>query len=309
MFRYYGLNYDPDNFKIWYSPCTRAAQTWVQEIENSAKMIAKTTDKDIYICMSGGVDSEIVAETFKKLGIPFTALITRFNAELNAHDIVYSHRWCEANNVPYVIFDFDMYDFLLVGYKQYLEQGLVSNNVFRYLTIEMIKKVESLNGYAVLGGKSVGLGLKQKFISDFDTEQEVVYEHYDIGSLAPIEWCRKNNLDHCIFFYQTSSEIHQAYLNDPINQFLIDNPSYLRSVGSNESAKSLMVRAHFPHLMVRNKHNGFEKIWQLREACQIDMANYFNLDSDIKNKRFNRLFYNDQISTPVHEILQQLSTT
>jgi hypothetical protein len=171
----------------------------------------------------------------------------------------------------------------------------------------MMKKVESLNGYAVFGGKSVGLGLKQKFVSDLDTTQESVYESYDIGSLAPIEWIRKQNVDHCTFFYQTSSEIHQAYLNDPINQFLINNPKYLASIGSNEAAKTLMVRAHFPKLIPRNKHNGFEKIWQLRESCQIEMAKFFELDTNITHKRFGKIFYNDQISIPVQEVLQQLS--
>jgi hypothetical protein len=304
MFSHYGFNYDPASFKIWYSPCSRTVGAWTEEIKISAQMLADTAKRDIWICMSGGIDSEVVARTFKDLGIPFRALIARFNDNLNAHDIVYSQRWCEYHKVEYRIFDIDIVEFLKTGYQQYLDQNLVSNNVFRYLSIELLKQVEELNGFGILGGKSVGISLRQ--VSE-NSDDFSLHDDYDIGSLAVVEWCRKNQLDHCAFFYQTSPEIHRAYLNDPVNQLLLANPYMLRSIASNSAAKTLMMRSHFPFAVPRAKFHGFEKIMDLRESTQIAMAQYFGLDTETATKRFKKIYFNDHITIPIEQVFEQLS--
>jgi hypothetical protein len=304
MFTHYGFHYNPNTFKIWYSTCTRQHAVWTEEIKISARTLAQNIDKDIWICMSGGIDSEVVAKTFKDLEIPFKVLIARFNDSINQHDIIYAQRWCEYYNIEYKFFDINIIDFLNHGYKEYLTQDLVSNNVFRYFSIELLKQIEEMGGFGILGGKSVGLSLLQlpETSTDFS-----VNDNYDIGSLAPIEWCRKNNVNHCVFFYQTSPEIHKAYLDDPVNQMLIKNPYMLRSGSANDAAKTLMMRSHFPFSVARSKFHGFEKIMDLREKTQIDMANYFNLDIETANKRFKRVYYNDHISIPIEEVFKQLS--
>jgi hypothetical protein len=304
MFTHYGFHYNPTTFKIWYPPCSRTHSQWTEEIKASAIMLSQSVNKDIWICMSGGIDSETVARTFKDLKIPFKAFIAKFNDDLNKHDITYAQRWCEYHNIEYKLFDFNIINFLKVGYKEYISQNLVSNNVFRYFSIELLKQIENMNGFGILGGKSVGLNLLQlpETSSDFS-----VHDSYDIGSLAPIEWCRKNNLNHCVFFYQTSPEIHKAYLDDPVNQLLIQHPYMLRSGSSNEAAKTLMMRSHFPIAVPRSKFHGFEKIMDLREETQIDMAQYFNLDTKTAGMRFKRVYYNNHITIPIGEVLKQLS--
>jgi hypothetical protein len=306
MYKHFGINYDPDRFKIWYSPCERESLSWTEEIKIAADIIAQSTNKDIWVCMSGGVDSEIVARTLKNNNIPFRALIARFLDELNLHDIGFAIEYCQANNIDYKIIDFDIIEFLQQGYKTYMNQNLVSNNVFRYYAIELLQQIENMDGYAILGGKSAGLELQQKRIADIDLNNDPVCDTYDIGSLAPLEWCRKNNLDHSVFFYQTTSEIHHAYLKDPVSQLLINNPHMLRSGWTGMPAKTLMIRGHFPELKPRIKYHGFEKIMDLRRSTQVEMARYFGLDDNVQDKRFKNLFNNNQIAIPVSEVQQQL---
>jgi hypothetical protein len=306
MYKHFGINYDPDRFKIWYSPCERESMPWTEEIKIAADIIARSTNKDIWVCLSGGIDSEVVARTLKNNNIPFRALIARFPDDLNAHDIGYAIEYCETNGVDYKIFDFDMIKFLREGYKTYMNQNLVSNNVFRYYAIELLQQIENMNGYAILGGRSAGIELQQKRIADIDPNDDPVCDTYDIGSLAPLEWCRKNNLDHCVFFYQASSEIHAAYLKEPVNQLLINNPYMLRSGWAGIPAKTLIFRSHFPELKPRIKYHGFEKIIDLRISTQFEMARYFGLDADVQDKRFKNLETNNQIATPVSQVQQQL---
>jgi len=306
MYKHFGINYDPDSFKIWYSPCERQSLSWTEEIKIAATTIAQATNKDIWVCMSGGVDSEIVARTLKNANIPFRVLICRFLDDLNSHDISFAIEHCKFYGIDYKIFDFDIIEFLREGYKTHMNQNLVSNNVFRYLTIELLQQIEDMNGYAIVGGKSAGLELQQKRLVEVDPNNDPVCDTYDIGSLAPLEWCRKNNLNHSVFFYQTTSEIHAAYLKDPVNQLLINNPYMSRSGWMGPPAKTMMVRSLFPELKPRPKHNGFESIKDLRLATEIKMAQYFGLDAEVWDKRFKTLFSNNQIAIPVSEVQQQL---
>ena len=118
---------------------------------------------------------------------------------------------------------------------------------------------------------------------------------------------RKNNLDHCAFFYQTSPEIHRAYLNDPVNQLLLQNPYILRSTQSNSAAKTLMMRSHFPFIVPRSKFHGFEKIMDLRENTQFAMAQHFGLDTETASKRFKKIYFNNHITIPIEQVFEQLS--
>ena len=68
-YSHYGINYNPEEFKIWYPVCTRTAGTWLDEIKIAATLLKNNTDRDVWVCMSGGIDSEIVAYTLKKLKI------------------------------------------------------------------------------------------------------------------------------------------------------------------------------------------------------------------------------------------------
>jgi rhodanese-related sulfurtransferase len=304
VYSYYGINYDPNQHYIEYPRCSRLPQKWTEEIKIAAKILASGTNKEILVYLSGGIDSEIVAQTFKDIGIPFKALIFRFPNDLNLHDIKYANEWCNKYKVDKIVIDFDIVGFLQYGFRQYLKEDLVSNNIFRYLNIEMLKVAEERNAYAVFGGRSAGIGLKQG--KDFNDLE--IHESYDIGSLAPLEWMRKNNLDHCLFFYQTTPEMHLAYLEDPVNQFLINNPQYLRSQGSGESAKTLLMRGHFPRATVRDKHHGFEEIMHFREVAQIEMARHFELDTEIIGKRFSRIYHNNHIYIPINQVFDQLKT-
>ena len=57
-----------------FSHCTRTPLSWMEELEKGAISLAESTTKPIWICSSGGVDSETLCEVFLKLGLPFNVL-------------------------------------------------------------------------------------------------------------------------------------------------------------------------------------------------------------------------------------------
>lgn len=65
-----------------------------------------------YIAMSGGIDSEITAETFFQLGIPFEAIsLSLFDAQ-NAHDLIYVKHFCSTRKINYNFIDLDIREFV-----------------------------------------------------------------------------------------------------------------------------------------------------------------------------------------------------
>lgn len=58
---------------------------------------------DIYVAMSGGIDSEWVAKCFRRQGIPITPII--YEAEdTNAQDSWWAHKWCQENGLTPVVY-------------------------------------------------------------------------------------------------------------------------------------------------------------------------------------------------------------
>jgi len=55
------------------------------------------------ITMSGGIDSELVAETFYQLNIPFRVLIQRILGGANDYDIMYAVKYCKKRSIPFNI--------------------------------------------------------------------------------------------------------------------------------------------------------------------------------------------------------------
>lgn len=76
-------------------------QTQIVPIDIAAENVARDIASlytNIFVAMSGGIDSEFIAKTFHRLGIPFTPLIVQID-DLNEADIWWAYKWCKDNNV------------------------------------------------------------------------------------------------------------------------------------------------------------------------------------------------------------------
>jgi len=90
------------------APCT--VVPWETAARNVAEDIY-STHKNIYVAMSGGIDSEFIARTFLELGIPFQPIIFKVS-DLNALDIWWAEKWCRDNGVVPVIVEASVSDWV-----------------------------------------------------------------------------------------------------------------------------------------------------------------------------------------------------
>ena len=85
--------------------------------------------KSFYIAMSGGIDSEITAETFHQLGIPFEVVSLSLFGGKNFYDLLYVKQYCEARSINYNFLDLDLKEFIDTVIPKAVQLGQFTNSL------------------------------------------------------------------------------------------------------------------------------------------------------------------------------------
>ena len=91
------------DFKITIKPYEFEDYGFYQNCNNLAKQLHEQNDK-LYLCYSGGIDSEFVLKTFYDLGLPITPVIVKTPFTLREFD--YAKKFCDERNIKYELISF-----------------------------------------------------------------------------------------------------------------------------------------------------------------------------------------------------------
>lgn len=139
------LNTVHENFdKTFLETCIDAAHYHKQQ--------ADALGKKIYVCMSGGLDSEITALSFKLAEIEFTPFIVDYKG-MNDFDTAYAIVWCAENRITPVVHVLDLENFFETELLDFAKRSQVTSpQILTYQKIiEIVNK--QYNGYFVMGGE------------------------------------------------------------------------------------------------------------------------------------------------------------
>lgn len=250
------------NWWVDYGRCTRRALDWRSECIIAARQIRASTMQNLWVCFSGGIDSQVVAEAFRYAKIPFKAAIMRFKKDLNIHDIAWAVIYCETHGVPYEFFDIDIEEFFLGGELLALAdltQCLTPQLPSSMKLMEMIAKKD---GYPILGSAECYLEkLPQGWVM-FEREKIAAVYRYLIATETPGQ----------AGFFQWNPEIMYSFLIDPMVRRLVQNQ--IQNHTSTYYLKSDIYEQYWK-LLKRPKYTGFEKIMRLdRQIRPILMERY-----------------------------------
>lgn len=258
--------------RFTFSHCTRAPLSWVEELEKAAVSLAESTTKPIWICSSGGVDSETLCEIFLRCKLPFKVLSIEFAGGKNAHDIVHAKQWCKQHGVFQELYPLDIFDFVKNELDRYIEEGYVAGELFRYLMVKEVAVVDEMGGFAVLAGG------EQLYHVDGSKEVLTAADPYlkaDITYTTPLEWCRRHGVRHEPYFYFSTPEIMLAWLRIPLVDFVLHHPDYFRHPTNKHALKNSVIRYHFPQQAWRNKYTGFEQVLNLDALVKTRLQEHF----------------------------------
>lgn len=248
------LSSEPYVFEMSFKKCTQEPSSLKKEVYRAAAQIANQTKKPIWLCSSGGIDSEVMCRAFYDQKIPFKVLSLRQDNDTNAHDIRYAIEWCKANGVHHKLVDFNTQQFLEKDIFKYVDQGYVAAEAYYYLQIRLFELVEEMGGYAVLAG---GEQLYKQNPFSSKPELGLIYE---TSRVACLEWCKNNNVEHWPAFYFTTPEIIASYLKMPVVQYFLNNPETLSHPKNTYILKQIAYQITWNDLPSREKFHGFEKV-------------------------------------------------
>lgn len=109
---YIRFSYDDNVFSIKAFPPKGKIETPALEAEKSAfYYYKKYKNKKIILCLSGGLDSEVMAESFLRADVPFSASIWKYKTNLNMYDIKHAIKFCRQNKIDYEVEECDLESF------------------------------------------------------------------------------------------------------------------------------------------------------------------------------------------------------
>lgn len=269
-----------DSFWVKYSACQRTAYDWRTECILAAHEIYQRAGRDLRICMSGGIDSEIVAESFRFARIPFKVVILRKQPDLNLHDISWAIAYCENFQIPYEFLDLNVHEFL--NSQEFFDIGKQANCNYSGI-VEQIKLMEMV----CLKGLFPVLGAGDLQIKRIENSWRMALNE-DYWSLFFYQ-LQKNYSAVSRFFHWTPELIY-SYLNDSVVKsiYLNQQPMLL----DYKPLKFEIVKQYF-NVQNRRKYFGFEKYQKLNQAQATKLSEM--------NPKMNSLLYLN-----VQSVLSQL---
>jgi len=238
-----------------FNPVTRAVMPWRDEVINAAKVIGSSTNKPLYLCMSGGVDSEVAAIALLEAGVPFKALTLRHMQYTNDHEIAFVIDWCYKHNIELNFLPIDITDFFVRRIDAYIRDGYFGGvktySIYTYMY--MMQAIHQMGGSAVFGmGEPLFINHNDKI------DVEVIPYRYTI-----IDYLRRNpQQEHFPWFFLQTPELLASYLQEPLVKLILDDPGYYKSPlpkWMQSLEKSIIYQRYFPELIRRPKGTGWEK--------------------------------------------------
>jgi hypothetical protein len=106
---WFSISLDNSNFELRFNNRANKLYTDFNEAADVAAnlLYQQWNDRPLYLALSGGIDSEFVANTFHRNNIPFTPVILKIKGH-NDIESWYAEYWCQQHNIPPVILEYSM---------------------------------------------------------------------------------------------------------------------------------------------------------------------------------------------------------
>ncbi len=229
------------------SPKQRLEMPFRHAVE-AAKLVyeqAQRSNKPLFLCMSGGADSEAMAQAFLAARVPFEVRIARYNEGLNSFDTWAAVQYCERQKLSYRFVDLDL--FKHYKSRQPLRYALANGCQSPQFSVYM-SLATKIGGYSVFAGNPPHIS-KDKYTSQLRVH---------VPRLK--EWSMQRHLDSLgggvAFFFSSTPELTYSFLQTRVVRECVEQQrtmSYIDKIRVyNSSGFTILPR--------EQKYGGFERV-------------------------------------------------
>jgi hypothetical protein len=239
---YFNLRQSPDDvWNVKYGRCDNEPFDFRTECTIAATKIRESTSLPIYVAMSGGVDSEVVARSFIDASIPITAIIATYDDDGNKHDVRYAIDFCKSRNVPYSIHNLDIIKF---WEKDLMKYAKPTKCISPQLPVVMWLS-DQMKGSVVLGSGECYMVKNDDNIWELWEKEKIAswYRHFMI-----------NNKEGAPGFFQYTPELMLSYLKDKVITELMEKEQDT----STYYTKTKLYNKYWTDISKREIYTGFE---------------------------------------------------
>ena len=232
-----------DTWTVEINPPSRLTKSYFDETIVAAEIVWEQKQGPVYLCYSGGLDSEFALGVFRHLGMPVVPVIMR--TQYNDYDMKYASKYCENNNLEPLIVDLNFDKFVQSGKLLDIATDMecatwqVSANMWL---------CSQLDGTVITGDSPPYL----KRVNDvwYLVEEEYAY--------SQLKYFKKHGVYGTPFFLNHTAEQMLSFLLDPTMQSLAGD-QILGKMGSH-SSKVHVYNNHAFQLEPRTKKHGYEQV-------------------------------------------------
>lgn len=168
------LDCDSGQFSVdIVKPAQNTDITFQQAARQAIECLANDyCDRPLYLALSGGIDSELVANLLVEKKIAFTPVILKINS-INQAEFTYAELWCHRHNIQPNILEISIDQYVQL-IKKYYPLLMKLNNLSQTPILYLYEYVTGQNGYCIYAAGDINLDFEKKeffcysldFISD-----------------------------------------------------------------------------------------------------------------------------------------------
>lgn len=223
---------------------SRPLKTFYEETAIAAEMIWAQKQGKLYLCYSGGLDSEYVLRVFLELGMNIQPVIMR--TQYNHPETQYAFKLCDIKNIKPIIIDLDYDNFIESG--KFLEIA-TNTKCAAYQYIANMWLTSQIEGTVITGDSNPHIFLDNN--NWYVDEIEPTYRQFD--------YFKQHNIHGTPFFMSYTAEQYFSFLTDPTMRKLANN-EILGKTGSYSSKVHVYNNQSKFILEQRTKLTGYELV-------------------------------------------------
>lgn len=249
--------YSPHLFICNYGKAKYIPISFKDECINTARLLsqeAKTLGRVPTICLSGGLDSEVIVKSFLDAGEPFKLATFEFPNKLNEHEIAYTKMFCNEHQLETEYYPIDIASWIASAEAEKMFVETKAQYLPYVSHMKLISHIWENNGFPIVGEEGQ-LERLEGFWHYVEHEHDrTLYRYADL-----------HGIEGSMGFLQHTPEMLLAMFQDPLMEELGTRQNKLANIllyTSREIKYRMYVRC-WPDLKPRTKMTGAERIGKL----------------------------------------------